>query len=156
VETAEALTIADAATRLGVTTQRISQLLRTGVLSGPPQPVGRRAPKNAPRVWLASLLTHEEQRAQQREPTGTRRRRRSRPSAQVESAAIHALKVSLDLARESLAEERQRSRNLTDLLAQTVAELGAQHDLAERADKIADGYSQALSELLAPTDIADM
>lgn len=156
MEGAEALTIADTATRLGVTTQRVSQLLSEGTLSGPPQPEGRRAPKNATRVWLASLLTYEEQRAQRRTPAGTRPRGRRTPATQVESAAIHALKVSLDLARESLAEERQRSRRLTDLLAQTVAELGAQHDLADRAETIADGYSHALSELLAPTDIADL
>ncbi len=46
----EAVSLALAAERLGVTRQRAQQLLRDGVLTGPAQPQGQRAVRNAPRV----------------------------------------------------------------------------------------------------------
>lgn len=156
MENPEAVTIADAAASLGVTTQRIHQLLNEGALAGPPQPEDqKRAPSGVPRVWVNSLLAQKERRTQREQPAASKRRRR-KPSVQVESASILELKVSLDLVREDLARERQQSRNLTQLLAQAVAALDEQQRLSERGDRIADGYSRALGELLAPTDIADL
>ena len=59
----EAMTLAEAAAALKVSPQRISQLLASGVLLGPLPTKGQRAPRNAPRVYRASLgelLAHRE------------------------------------------------------------------------------------------------
>jgi hypothetical protein len=67
------------------------------------------------------------------------------------AAALH-LKVALDLAREALKVERAQSAKITKTLAQAVALLEATQDQASRLDAITDGYSEALTQLLAPAD----
>ncbi|UZK92645.1 hypothetical protein OIO89_00650 (plasmid) [Mycobacterium ulcerans] len=49
-----AYTLADAGKQLGVTAQRVSQMLSSGELTGPQYPQ-QRVPKNAVRVWKWSL-----------------------------------------------------------------------------------------------------
>lgn len=57
----EAVTIREAAARLDVTPQRVSQMLSDGVLEGPPQRVGGRARANAARVYVSSLAARQAQ-----------------------------------------------------------------------------------------------
>src|SRR2546423_14767273 len=100
-----ALTLAEAASRLGVKPQRISQMLRSGDLSGPTIRPGRRAPKGVGRVWENSLQ-HEIDKRQ----AGIRQIRRTSTSdsnvrtdsSTREAAALEAvlqMKVKLDHAR---------------------------------------------------------
>lgn len=160
-----ALTLAEAAARLRVTPQRISQLLRCGDLDGPPTGSGR-AQKQAPRVWESSLqqemarrLTGQ-RRSTHRHPVGAGadvskplgRRGQGRSSAR-EAAALEAMlqiKIRLDDAREALRQERQVSKRLTSMLAAATAELQAAQTQADRLDDIAVGYSAALTQLLVP------
>lgn len=68
-----------------------------------------------------------------------------------QSAALH-LKVALDLAREALKAERTQSAQITKALAHAVALLEASQEQSSRFDAITEGYSDALSDLLAPQD----
>jgi hypothetical protein len=150
-----ALTLAEAASRLGVKPQRISQMLRSGDLSGPTVGPGR-APKGVGRVWESSLQHEIDKRL-----ADTRRSRRPRtsdgdvqigPSAR-EAASLEAvlqMKVRLDAAREALREERQANKRLTNMLAAVVAELEAAHAQSDHLDNIAEGYSEALAQLTIP------
>lgn len=60
----ESVTLAAAATALGLSPQRISQLIGQGVLDGPSSPVGARAKPGSPRVYLSSLTAELDRRAQ--------------------------------------------------------------------------------------------
>jgi hypothetical protein len=150
-----ALTLAEAASRLGVKPQRISQMLRSGDLSGPIIEPGR-APKGVGRVWESSLQREIDKRL-----AGIRRSRRpmtldgdvqtgspARKAAALE--AVLQMKVRLDDAREALRDERQANKRLTNMLAAVVAELKAAHARSERLDNIAEGYSEALAQLIIP------
>jgi hypothetical protein len=152
-----ALTLAEAASRLGVTPQRISQMLRSGDLSGPTMGPGR-APKGVGRVWESSLQHEIDKRL-----VNIRRRRRpgtsngdvQTGSSAREAAALEAvlqMKVRLDDAREALRHERRASKRLTNLLAAAVAELEAARTQSDRLDNIAEGYSEALAQLIIPDD----
>jgi hypothetical protein len=158
-----ALTLAEAAEQLRVTPQRISQMLRCGVLDGPEVPLGR-AQKHAPRVWDSSLQ-QEITRRQETEhhtphlrPTSgageVSKRQESDdqagPSAR-EAAALEAallMKLRLDEARKALREERQANKRLASMLAAVIAELQEAQAQADRLDDIAAGYSEALTQLL--------
>lgn len=152
---ARALTLAEAADQLGVTPQRISQMLRSGDLSGPTVGPGR-APKGVGRVWESSLQQEIDKRG-----AGSRRvGRRSTlhdgvqtgPPAR-ESAALEAalqMKIRLDDAREALREERQANKRLTSLLTAVVAEMEIARAQSDRLDHIAEGYSEALAQLIIP------
>lgn len=157
-----ALTLAEAAERLRVTPQRVSQLLRSQIVTGPDVGPGRAA-KNAPRVWESSLAREEarrraasEQRASQRRSPGNVSKRgggaRSRSQGQSARAAVLAMKVGLDSAREALRDERRANQRLTRQLADAVAEIEAARTQADRLDEIADGYSEALTQLGIPDD----
>jgi phage-related tail fiber protein len=150
-----ALTLAEAAQQLGVKPQRISQMLRSGDLSGPSVGSGR-APKGAGRVWESSIQQEISRRLTGGEHT-------QRLSASVdniqagstarEAAALEAvlrMKVRLDDARDALREERRANRRLVSMLATVVAELEAAQAGSDRLDSIADGYSEALTQLLVP------
>lgn len=150
-----ALTLAEAASRLGVKPQRISQMLRSGDLSGPTIRPGR-APKGVGRVWESSLQ-HEIGKRQ----GGIRRIGRlstsdshvQTDSSTREAAALEAvlqMKVRLDQAREALRDERRANKRLTNMLAAAVAEIEAARAQSDRIDDIAEGYSEALAQLIIP------
>jgi hypothetical protein len=150
-----ALTLAEAAERLGVTPQRISQLLCSGVLSGPTVGPGR-APKGAGRVWESSL----QQEIDKRQAGSRRIRRRTTSDDGVqtgpltrEPAALEAvlqMKIRLDDAREALREERRANKRLISMLAAAVAEMEVARAQSDRLDDIAEGYSEALAQLIIP------
>ena len=106
---ARALALAEAADRLGVTPQRISQMLRSGDLSGPTVGPGR-APKGVGRVWESSLQQEIDKRGAGSRRVG--RRSTLHDGVQTgpptrESAALEAalqMKIRLDDAREALRE----------------------------------------------------
>jgi hypothetical protein len=148
-----AVTLAEAARRLGVTAQRVSQLLNLGQLSGPSVGPGR-ARKNAQRVWESSLRGEIARRSRNKgsKPRATTSAAQARASAR-EAAAMEAalhMKVRLDDARDELRRERQANQRLTRVLAAVTAELQAAQSQADRLDDIAAGYSAALTELLIP------
>lgn len=58
-----AVTLADAAAALGLSPQRISQLLSAGVLNGPSVFTGTRAAPGSPRVYVSSLAAERARRA---------------------------------------------------------------------------------------------
>lgn len=148
-----ALTLAEAATALGVSPQRISQMLSKGDLHGPAMGSGR-APKGVGRVWRDEI----EREIGERESNSRRRRTRGSgqphgsPSAR-EAAALEAalrMKIGLDDARRNLKEERQVRMRLVSMLADAVAEIGRAQAEADTFDGIADAYSEALTQLLIP------
>ena len=71
-------------------------------------------------------------------------------AASAQAAALH-LKVALDVAREALRAERAQTAKVTKALAQAVALLESTQDQADRLDALAEGYSEALTQVLAPT-----
>ncbi len=155
-----ALTLAEAAERLGVEPQRISQMLRSGDLSGPAVGPGR-APKGVGRVWESSLQQEIDKRQ-----AGIRRiRRRTTSDDRVqagpstrESAALEAvlqMKIRLDEAREALREERRANTRLTSMLAAVLAEMEVARAQSDRLDNIAEGYSEALAQLIIPDGPGD-
>jgi len=66
------------------------------------------------------------------------------------------MKVALDVARSALRAERQQTRKVTEALARVVALLEEQQGLADRADEIAEGYADAITQLIAPNDPGEM
>lgn len=150
------MTLTEAAERLGVKRQRVHQLLDDGVLTGPQLEGGGRAPANAPRVWVSSLELEESRRRQRRgrKAPGTSAAR-TEPSGN-EADAAYVLKVSLDLARDALRAERIQTARITRLLKEAVTSLEEQQRLAERADRLTEGYSDALTSLLAPGDPSEV
>ncbi|WP_140740123.1 hypothetical protein [Pedococcus bigeumensis] len=138
----EALTIAEAAQGLDLSTARIHQLLSEGRLRGPAVE-GHRARAGAPRVWVSSLRAEIERRS-----GGPVRAARSHHDAH----AAHALKVALDASRDALRAQRKQTAIVTDLLAQAVAALQSQERLTAQADDLTEGYSEALTQLLSPSD----
>lgn len=156
-----ALTLAEAAAWLGVKPQRISQMLRSGDLSGPA--VGQeRAPKGAGRVWESSL----KQEIDRRKANGRRKQRSDTSengvhakSSTREASMLEAtlrMKIRLDDAREALREERRVNRMLTSMLTAVVAELEAMQTQNDRLDNIAEGYSEALRHFLVHDDLKDL
>ena len=156
MEVRPAVTLVEAASRLGVTPQRISQLLKLGVLSGPDVGLGR-ARKHAPRVWESSLRRE----VVRRQTDGRRGAGQSSAgttdlvskSLAREAAAMEAalqMKLRLDEAREALRRERQANQKLTSVLATVTAELQVAQGQADRLDNIAAGYSDALTQLMIP------
>ena len=149
-----ALTLAEAADRLGVKPQRINQMLKAGTLTGPDVGTGR-ARRGIPRVWESSLEREAQRRAaaaeggRQRPRKVSKRSVRTRPA---EASAILIMKIRLDTAREALRLERQASRRLTRQLADAVAEIAAAQAQSDRLDEIADAYSESLAQLGTPDD----
>lgn len=64
--------------------------------------------------------------------------------------AVLQMKVKLDHAREGLRDERRTNRRLTNMLAAAVAEIEAARAQSDRLDDIAEGYSEALAQLIIP------
>ncbi|WP_244890287.1 MULTISPECIES: hypothetical protein [Mycobacterium simiae complex] len=166
--------MADAGELLGVTAQRVSQMLSAGKLSGPHYP-HKRVPKHAVRVWKWSL----DQELARRQSTPSPRSAHHQPDPAADrdvfaqwwerqearvNAAAHELKVAADLARQQASEDRKKARQLMSKLARVTiqqAELIEQlkDDLAvdtERTERILDAYSDALTQLLAPDTIGPL
>lgn len=149
--TDEAVTIQDAATRLGVTPQRVSQMLKSGVLTGPPQPPGARGVPNAPRVYVASIQDRQMQRASTQHGDG-------RPGTRSEAALkddAHRLKLALDVARDQIARQRDQNERLASLLAQTVAALQEEQALARESERITEQYAAIATNHLAPDTLPE-
>jgi hypothetical protein len=107
-------------------------------------------------VWESSLQHEIDKRL-----AGIRRSRRPRTSdgdvqtgsSAREAAALEAvlqMKVRLDDAREALRDERRANKRLTNMLAAVVAEMEAARAQSDRLDNIAEGYSEALAQLINP------
>lgn len=145
------MTIQEAATRLRVTRQRISEMLKSGVLDGPPQPPGVRARPNVPRVYVTSLQDREAHKA-----TGQRGGGRSAtPSEAALKDDAHRLKLALDVARDQIVRQRGQNERLTSLLAQAVAALQEEQALARQGDRITEQYAAIATNHLAPDSLPD-
>ncbi|WP_225331267.1 hypothetical protein [Mycobacterium intracellulare] len=163
--------LADAGELLGVTAQRVSQMLSSGQLTGPKYPQ-KRVPKHAVRVWKWSL----DQEFARRQAPPPPRQAPHRPDAVADraafaqwwerqearvNAAAHELKVAADLARQQASEDRRKARQLMSKLARVTVQQTEliqllKEDLAadsERSERILDAYSDALTQLLAPDTI---
>ncbi len=165
----EGYSLADAGELLGVTAQRVSQLLSAGKLTGPTYP-HKRVPKHAVRVWKWSLDQELARRRATPPPRPARAQRDpavdaysqwwERQEARV-NAAAHELKIAADLARQQTIEERRKARQLMSKLARVTIQQAQlieqlQTDLtvdAERTERILDAYSDALTQLLAPDTV---
>jgi hypothetical protein len=66
------------------------------------------------------------------------------------------MKVRLDVAREALRVERQRTRRLLEVAEELVALLRSAADAADDIDDLADGYSAALTQVLTPGDASSV
>lgn len=169
VDSSPAVSIHEAASLLGVSKPRVHQLLNAGALSGPT--VTGRAPAGVPRVWRTSL--NEELQRRRVGPGASRRRERlDQPDRQVGSEApsvapvdpaveatreaAFRLKIALDAARDALNAERAQTRQVTKVLAETVAMLAEQQRLTDRADELTNGYADALTQLLGPEDVGSV
>lgn len=143
----EAVTIQDAATCLGVTPQRINQMLAAGDLTGPSQPSGKRAPRNALRVFSASLESW------QASHTGRRHRPRHPEPSELEAALrddAYRMKLALDIARDQLTQQRLQNERLTGLLADAVAALQSEQAMARETERISEEYAAIVTNHLAP------
>lgn len=141
----EAVTIRDAAQRLDVTPQRVSQMLATGQLHGPPTARGKRAAPNAPRVFIASVAEVLKERAAQ-----ANARHRDDSPRRASQDDLMRLKVALDVARDQIARQRRQNERLTRLLADAVEAIRDEQVLAEEMDKITEAYSTIATTHLAP------
>lgn len=143
----KALTIIDAATRMGVSRQWVNQMLTRGDLDGPPQPPGARAPRNAPRVYLASLEAREERQADSRSPGQTSRHPPTEAGLRDDA---YRLKLALDVARDQVAGQRKQNERLASLLADAVLALQQEQALAREAEQITEAYATIATTHLAP------
>ncbi|MGH3724609.1 MAG: hypothetical protein ACRDUS_10865 [Mycobacterium sp.] len=141
------MTIQGAATRLGVTRQRISQMLAAGDLDGPLQPAEARAPRNALRVFIASLESWEASHAGRR--NGPRHPRSPELGAALRDDA-YRMKLALDIARDQLTQQRLQNEKLTRLLADTIAALQAEQAMSREAERITEEYAAIATNHLAP------
>lgn len=140
----EAMTIKDAAERLGVTPQRVSQMLASGLLHGPSTAHGRRAAPNALRVFTASLDQALAARA-----ADARDHLHRDSSRRVSDDDVMRLKVALDVARDQIARQRRQNERLTRLLADAVEAIRDEQALAQEMDKITEAYSTIATTHLA-------
>lgn len=156
------LTVAEAADTLGVSPQRVHQLLTSEELDGPGLPAGRlRFPPNAERVSRSSLDALIARRAE-KVPGGPTDGKSSAATSRVARApaadrdvdraraAAQELKVKLDAMRDQLRAERQRSRQLIGVASQLLDMLETQGTDADMLDDVSEGYSSALTQLLGP------
>lgn len=141
-----ALTIKDAATRLGVSPQRVSQMLTAGDLDGPHQPAGIRAPRGVPRVHVVSIEVWEAHRAN---PQARRTRLAAPTEARLRDDA-HRLKVALDVARDQITRQRTQNERLSALLSDAVAVLRDEQALAREEARITEEYASIATNHLAP------
>jgi hypothetical protein len=163
---ADLLTIKQVAAVLNLSDARVHQLVAEGLLDCVPLPSGRRRhTPGSPRITPASVerLRLERETVAQ-VAVEARARRRAAPDAptadllagvgELDVAAARAaaleLKVRLDSAREQVRNERERADRLLDVAAQLVELLRDSSRSADGLDEVAEGYSSALTQLLAP------
>lgn len=177
-----AVPLSVAAARLGITPQRVSQLLAEGRLEGPPV-TGKRASPNVPRVWEVSLAAYEasrrstgptleeiskrltdlEARVPVFEPTST-----GTPEHGVllnELYAARAAASEFKVVAEMAVDARRVVERLNTTLAARVAALEAENrDLREQlqqaldlgSSRVEDRYRGAVTQLLGPGDVAEV
>jgi hypothetical protein len=131
--------------------------MRDGTLEGPEMGPGR-APAGARRVWQDSLLSHQAWRAGRTGRTHRPNTHGPSPHAPDGSGwdAARDLKVGLDSARDALRAERLLTSAAVQALAQVTGLLREQQQQLERLDRVADGYSAALTQLTVPDSPSDM
>lgn len=156
------VSVAQAASRLGLSEARVHQLLKTRELDGPELPTGRlRHVAGTGRVTEASIETLLTKRTTQRpsqHPKSVPLPMTAAPGSSDTAlrAAAQELKVQLDSARDALRAERDRSRRVLQVTAELVELLRESTDAADGVDRLADGYSAALTQLLSPDDGSDL
>lgn len=167
------LTIAEAARALKLSEQRIHQLLSSHELDGIELPLGRkRHVPGSPRIYAASVarLIRERQ-SEQADKDATQRSRqqvggeRTGPNTprgaalpdatsanEVNSARAAALemKVRLDAARDGIRAERDRTKKALDIAASLLELLRESTHVDDDLDALADGYADALTQVLTP------
>lgn len=164
------LTIAEAGRALNLSGERIHQLLKDGPLQGVPLPPGRkRHAPGAPRVARASVERLRAERVREETEAAAERtvRRRTgqvsvgfanegsgpagsgRESEKARAAALE-LKVRMDTLRDQLREERARNSKLLESMEILVRVLRDTTASSNALDDVTDGYSQALTQFLAP------
>lgn len=162
------LTIRQVAAALNLSEARVHQLIAEGQLDCVPLPDGRErhAPGSA-RVtaWSVERLRIERQetaltaaiaREQARARGGQDRSAAVQPAAvaDLEVAAARAaaleLKVRLDVVRVQVRKERERADKVLDVAAQLVELLRDASRSADDLDDVAEGFSSALTQMLAP------
>lgn len=156
------LTIGETEAALNLSGPRIHQLLADGELDGPGLPPGRkRHSPGAPRVTRASIDQYLRSRAdeQAHKPAPTRPPIKAVPARATSGgstgdasakAAAQEMKVKLDTMREELAAERARNKDLLDVVDKLVGLLRGAQTSADHLDEVANGYSDALTQLLTP------
>jgi hypothetical protein len=160
------LTIRQVAAALNLSGARVHQLVAEGLLDCAPLPSGRmRHAPGSPRVTSASVeRLRLERGTAARVAAEARARRRGGQAAptadlpagagELDVAAARAaaleLKIRLDSAREQVRNERERADRLLDVAAQLVELLRDSTRSADGLDQVAEGYSSALTQLLAP------
>jgi hypothetical protein len=109
-------------------------------------------------VWIASLEAEEARRSGKHEGMQTRSSPKPgyRKPVDAPREAAYRLKVALDAARDSLNAERAQTARVTRLLGEAVQVLEEQQRLAKRQEILTDGYSDALTSLLGPSDTSQI
>lgn len=159
------LTIRQVAAALNLSDARIHQLIAEGQLDCAPLPDGRK--RHAPGSARVSALSVDRLRLERRKSAlaaATARERRGSgdrtgaanavdagalDAAAARSAALE-LKVRLDAARELARKERERADKVLDVAAQLLELLRDSSRSADDLDDVAEGFSSALTQLLAP------
>lgn len=159
-------TISEAVVALNLSGPRVHQLLSDGELDGPGLPPGRRRHSpGAPRVYATSVRSYLEARESERPPPRQAPKRSpqavtaTEPGSGSDGAAARAaaqeMKVKLDTARDELAAERKRNKELLEVIDKLVSILRDSQKSADQLDDVADGYSRALTQLLTPDTLSD-
>ncbi|MGV0737527.1 hypothetical protein ABQF35_11125 [Mycobacterium syngnathidarum] len=166
-----ACTLSQAADALGLTTQRVLQMLGDRTLTGPPKSDESKSLSNAPRVWSASLadeiarrrargvLVGDERRAAKQSRQQSRRHSPEQPSNHDRGAraAAQHMKVAADLARDHMRDMQRKNRRLRNIILTMSVELAriAESELSA-SDDLLDQYESALRELLVDDDTSDL
>lgn len=160
MSTPRLVSVEEAARRLGIGVTQVHNLARAGGLAKVPPAAGRRVhPPQALCITEASLRTLEQSRSAPLPPVSRTPLKPRDPKADGDEprglGAVLALKTQLDVARERLQRERKRSKRMLVLVEQLSHELREVFDSVDELDGVADAYSQALTELIAPGDVID-
>lgn len=175
-----ALTLQEAAEVLGVSAQRVSQLLDEGKLDGPQSEGDQRATPNAPRVWRASLDAelarrlakrtnsrkgYEDQSAALEELVAQLRvladhnrqlldavQRLERREEAARSLALNQ-KAAREVVADALAAEQRRCEDLEVELASTLARLRNLERRSQTQQALASVIDDGLGGYLAPDDL---